>query len=225
MEYNAGGIKLAQPRQSHGEEIANVLTHGVGALFGVVASFFLIKEAFRTGDLWVITSFIIYVFSMTSSYLTSTLYHASKNARQKRLLRRFDHSAIYLHIAGTYTPFTLVALRNEGFWGWGLFAVVCVAALVGIWLSFRKMKKKSHLKTTCYLLMGWVVIIAFKPLLDVCRQTETMDVLYWLIAGGGFYTIGTIFFYLDKYKYMHSIWHLFVLGGSVCHFLAIYYLV
>lgn len=212
-------------RQTHSEEIANVLTHGGGMIFGIVASIILMVKAVHSGNLWVISSFAVYAVCMTSSYVTSTFYHASASARQKRLLRRFDHSAIYLHIAGTYTPFTLVALRQEGLWGWGLFTIVWIAAAVGVWLSFRRMKKKDHLKTTCYLVMGWVVVIAFKPLVDVFQRTNSMDVLYWLIAGGLFYTVGTIFFYLDKYKYMHPIWHFFVLGGSVCHFLAIYYLI
>ena len=120
--------------------------------------------------------------------------------------RRFDHGAIYLHIAGTYTPFTLLALRQEGYWGWSLFAVIWFAAVAGVWLSFRKMRKKDHLKTVCYLAMGWVVIIAFKPLLHVFRETGSMDVLYWLIGGGLFYTVGCLFFFLDKYKYMHPVW-------------------
>lgn len=207
------------------EEVANVLTHGAGMLFGLVALAFLLRKGAATGDPWVIGSFAVYGVCMTLSYVTSTFYHASFRARRKRLLRRFDHGAIYLHIAGTYTPFTLVALRSAGYWGWSLFAVVWIAAIVGVWLSFRKMKKTDHLKTACYLAMGWVVVIAFKPLLEVFRQTGRMDVLYWLIGGGLSYTLGTVFFYLDRYKYMHPVWHLFVLGGSVCHFLAIYKLV
>ncbi len=216
-------MKKQKPIKS--EEAANVLTHGLGMAFGLFALFLLMKKAFATSDPWVIGSFAVYGICMTLSYVTSTFYHASFRARRKRLLRRFDHSAIYLHIAGTYTPFTLVALRDEGYWGWSLFAVVWLAAAVGVWLSFRRMKKTDHLKTACYLAMGWVVIIAFKPLLDVFRETDRMDVLYWLIGGGMSYTAGTVFFYLDRYDYMHPIWHLFVLGGSVCHFLAIYYLV
>lgn len=209
----------------HTQETANVLTHGAGMFFGLLALFFLMKKALATGDPWVIGSFAVYGICMTLSYVTSTFYHASFRPRRKRLLRRFDHSAIYLHIAGTYTPFTLVALRQEGYWGWSLFAVVWIAAAVGVWLSFRRMKKTDHLKTACYLAMGWVVAIAFKPLWDVFHATGRMDVLYWLIGGGVSYTAGTVFFYLDRYPYMHPIWHLFVLGGSVCHFLAIYYLV
>ena len=212
-------------RQTYGEEVANVLTHGAGMIFGAVALILLLMASIRSGNPWAVGSSVVYTLSMTSSYVTSTFYHASANARRKRLLRRFDHSAIYLHIAGTYTPFTLVALRQVGYWGWSLFAIVWVAAVIGIFLSFRKMKKTDHLKTVCYLAMGWVVIIAFKPLLDVCRQTGSMDVLYWLIGGGLFYTVGCVFYFFDKYKYMHPMWHFFVLGGSVCHFISVYLLV
>ncbi|WP_293716625.1 hemolysin III family protein [uncultured Parabacteroides sp.] len=212
-------------RQTYGEEVANVLTHGAGMTFGIVAIILLLITSVRSGNPWAVGSSLVYALSMTSSYVTSTFYHASANVRQKRLLRRLDHSAIYLHIAGTYTPFTLVALRQEGYWGWSLFAIVWIAAVIGIALSFQKMRKTDHLKTVCYLAMGWVVIIAFKPLLDVCRRTDSMDVLSWLIAGGIFYTVGCIFYALDKYKYMHPIWHFFVLGGSTCHFISVYLLV
>ncbi|MCD8264366.1 MAG: hemolysin III family protein [Tannerellaceae bacterium] len=211
--------------ESYTEEVANMLTHGAGMLFGMVVSGVLLVTSIRSGDPWVMVSFVLYAICMTLSYVTSTFYHASAKAKQKYLLRRFDHSAIYLHIAGTYTPFTLVALRQESFWGWGLFTVVWLAALAGVWLSFRRMRKRDHLKTACYLAMGWVVIIAFKPLMDVLQRMEAMHVLYWLVAGGLFYTVGSIFFSLDKYKYMHPIWHFFVLGGSICHFIAIYQLV
>ncbi|WP_102408665.1 PAQR family membrane homeostasis protein TrhA [Parabacteroides bouchesdurhonensis] len=216
---------MAKQRQTYEEEVANVFTHGAGMVFGAVALVVLIHKAVCSGDRWAVGCVAVYAVCMTLSYVTSTFYHASARARRKRLLRRFDHSAIYLHIAGTYTPFTLVALRNEGYWGWSLFATVWIAAIIGVWLSFRKMKKKDHLKTICYLAMGWVVVIAFKPLVDVFRQTDSMDVLYWLIAGGLSYTAGTVFFYLDNHKYMHPVWHIFVLGGSICHFFAIYSLI
>lgn len=216
---------MVKQRQTHGEEVANVLTHGAGMVFGIVAIIVLMVAAVQSYNPWAIGSFAVYSVCMTLSYVTSTFYHASASARSKRLLRRFDHSAIYLHIAGTYTPFTLVTLRQEGYWGWTLFAIVWIAAAIGVYLSFRKMKKKDHLKTACYLAMGWVVVIAFKPLIAVFQRTGSMDVLYWLIAGGLFYTVGSIFFFLDKHKYMHPIWHFFVLGGSVCHFISIYLLV
>lgn len=215
---------MVKQRQTHGEEVANVLTHGVGMAFGIAAIVLLMTAAIRSHDPWRIGSFVIYAVCMTLSYVTSTFYHASANARKKRLLRRFDHSAIYLHIAGTYTPFTLVVLRQEGCWGWLLFAIIWSAAIIGVFLSFYKMKKTDHLKTACYLAMGWVVIIALKPLITVFQRTDSMDVLYWLIAGGLFYTAGSIFFFFDKYKYMHPIWHFFVLGGTVSHFISIYLL-
>lgn len=216
---------MAKTRQTHGEEIANVLTHGAGMFFGIVAIIVLMVVAIRSGNPWAMGSFAVYALCMTFSYVTSTFYHASSKARRKIGLRRWDHSAIYLHIAGTYTPFTLLPLRDEGYWGWGLFITIWLAAAIGIWLSFRKMKKRDHLKTVCYLAMSWVVIVAFKPLIDIFQRTDSMYILYWLIGGGGFYSLGTIFFFLDKYKFMHLIWHLFVLGGTVCHFIAIYNLV
>lgn len=211
--------------QYFNEEVANVLTHGAGMLFGIVAIFILMTTAIHTGNVWIIGSFGVYAVCMTLSYVTSTCYHAVICPDRKLLFRRFDHSAIYLHIAGTYTPFSLVTLRQEGYWGWALFIIVWTAALIGVILSFRKMKKQDHFKTACYLAMGWVVIIAFKPLIEVFQRTDSMDVLYWLMAGGLFYTVGSIFFFLDdKFRYMHPIWHFFVLGGSVCHFISIYLL-
>lgn len=216
---------ITKQRQTYGEELANVLTHGAGIGFGVTALVLLMISAIQTENPWVISSFIVYAICMTLSFMTSTFYHASARAKQKRLLRRFDHSAIYLYIAGTYTPFTLITLRQESYWGWTLFSVVWVAAIVGVYLSFRKMKKKDHLKTICYLAMGWVVVVVFKPLLHVLQITDSMEVLYWLVAGGLCYTVGCIFFSLDKYRYMHSVWHFFVLAGSVCHFMAVYLLV
>ncbi|MBP9576511.1 MAG: hemolysin III family protein, partial [Parabacteroides sp.] len=118
---------MRKQRQTHGEEVANVLTHGAGMLFGLTAIVVLMIAGIRTGDPWVIGSFAVYALCMTSSYVTSTFYHAASDPKRKCQLRRWDHSAIYLHIAGTYTPFTLVALRDEGFWGWGLFITVWLA--------------------------------------------------------------------------------------------------
>lgn len=216
---------MATARQSHGDEIANVLTHGAGMAFGFVAICLLFYKGILSNDPWSMASVVIYAVCMTASYVTSTFYHASRKAREKLLLRRWDHSAIYLHIAGTYTPFTLITLRQEAYWGWMLFAIVWFAAGIGIWLSFRKMGKNNIWKTVCYLLMGWVVIIAFRPLIAVFEREGTMDIFYWLIGGGLFYSFGTIFFFLDRHKYMHPLWHLFVLGGTVCHFIAVYLLV
>lgn len=206
------------------EEIANTLTHGTGMIAGLIAAIFLITAAIKTNDPWILISILIYSVGMLSSYVTSTFYHGIQNPFHKQSLRKFDHSAIFIFIAGTYTPFTLVTLRNEGAWGWALFAIVWIAAIAGTLLSFLKMKKSSNLKTICYLAMGWVIVFAVKPLLHTLGQSNSLDVLYWLIGGGAFYTIGSIFFFLDKYKYMHPLWHLFVMGGTICHFWAIYLL-
>lgn len=206
----------------HNEEVANTITHGIGILFGITAFILLIHETIQKGDLWTTSSFIIYGLGMLSSFVTSTFYHACEDLQLKKTLRKLDHSAIYIFIAGTYTPFTLVTLREEQAWGWSLFAVVWTAAAIGIMLSFLKMKKTSHLKTLCYLAMGWVIIFAFNPLVRVLSSNGRIDILYWLIAGGICYTVGAVFYFFDKYKYMHPIWHLFVLGGGICHFVAIY---
>lgn len=210
------------PRYSAKEERANTLTHAIGIIFGIVAGGFLIQKAINSNNIWAITSVSVYVLFMTFSYVTSTLYHVDKDEKRKLLRRKFDHAAIYVHIAGTYTPFTLVVLRNENYWGWSLFGVIWTAAIAGIFLSFLKLKNASKLETACYVAMGWVVVVAFKPLIDALSVNNSMPALYWLIGGGLFYTVGSVLYSFKKIQYMHAIWHLFVLGGSVCHALAIW---
>ena len=210
------------PRYSVKEEKANTYTHAIGVLFGIIAGFLLIQKAIGTGNYWAIASYSVYAVFMTLSYLTSTLYHIDKNRIRKKIRRKFDHAAIYAHIAGTYTPFTLVVLRQKDAWGWSLFAVIWMAAAAGITLSFLKLKNASKLETACYVAMGWVVVIAFKPLMDVLSANNSMPALYWLVGGGLFYTVGAVLYSFKKIQYMHAIWHLFVLGGSVCHALAIW---
>lgn len=209
-------------RYSAKEERANTLTHSIGIFFGIIAGTFLFQKAIASQNPWAIASFSIYIVFMILSYLTSTLYHAEKNQSRKVIRRKFDHAAIYGHIAGTYTPFTLIALRNESAWGWSLFGVIWAAAFAGIILSFMKLKNASKLETACYVAMGWVVVIAFKPLLGVLKANDSMPALYWLIGGGLFYTVGAILYSFKKIEFMHAIWHLFVLGGTVCHILAIW---
>ena len=212
-------------RQTYEEEVANVITHGGGVLLGLVGVFFLMMKAVPTNNWWVINTMTVYSIGMLTSFAASALYHAATSARKKRLLRRFDHSAIYLYIAGTYTPFSLLALRQEGAWGWIIFSIVWFSAIVGISQSFRHMRKQNHLKTACYLVMGWIIVIAFKPLLHWLQVNEKMDIFYWLIAGGAAYTLGSVCFFFDTHKYMHPLWHLFVLAGGVCHFMAVYLLI
>lgn len=204
------------------EERANTLTHAIGIPFGFTALFFLMQKAIPTGNYWLICSFLTYGIFMTFSYFTSTFYHNEKNEKTKLTRRKFDHAAIYVHIAGSYTPFTLVVLREQGAWGWSLFGIIWIAAIAGVLLSFLNLKNSSKLETACYVAMGWVVVVAFKPLIDALSASGSMDVFWWLVAGGVFYTIGAVLYSLKKIEYMHAIWHLFVLGGSVCHFISIY---
>lgn len=204
------------------EEKANTLTHAIGIPFGVVAFLLLAKNNIPSGNYWLLISTLVYAAFMTLSYVTSTFYHYERSENKKQLLRKFDHAAIYLHIAGSYTPFTLVVLRNEGYWGWTLFAIIWLAAIAGVILSFTNLKNASKLETACYVAMGWVVVIAFKPLIDVLSATDSMSIFWWLVAGGLSYTIGAIIYLLKKVEFMHAVWHLFVLGGSVCHATAIF---
>jgi hemolysin III len=165
---------------------------------------------------------VVFIIFMMTMYTSSTLYHAEKNEMNKPLRRKFDHAAIYAQIAGSYTPFTLVVLRENGAWGWSLFGIIWAAAILGVSLSFMNLKKGSKLETICYVAMGWVVVVAFKPLMDSLSVTGSLNVLWWLIGGGLFYTVGAVLYQFKKIPYMHAIWHLFVLGGSICHFVAIW---
>ena len=204
------------------EERYNAYTHAFGVVVSLVAGVVLVQKALFLHNLWAVVSYSVFVFFMTLMYLSSTVYHAEKNERIKPLRRKFDHAAIYAQIAGSYTPFTLVVLRERGAWGWSLFGVIWTAALVGILLSFMKLKNGSKLETICYVAMGWVVAVAFKPLIDALIITDSLSSLYWLIGGGLFYTIGSVLYSMKKIKYMHAIWHLFVLGGSICHVIAVW---
>lgn len=207
---------------SNEEEIANAVTHALGILLGVVGGYILLAAAMKSGSGWAVGSVIAYLFGMLASYISSTCYHGCTNTKRKGLLRKFDHAAIYLHIAGTYIPFTLIVLRGEGAWGWSLFAFICLAAISGLILSFVKLKDHSNLETVCYVVMGCAILIAIKPLIDVLSQEGKISALYWLIGGGVSYIVGALFYSWTKKKYMHTVFHLFVLGGSVCHIIAIY---
>lgn len=207
---------------STGEERANTLSHAAGILLGMVAGYILLSKSFAGFDLWKIGSVSIYLFGMLSCYMASTLYHGCKNELRKRSLQKLDHASIYVHIAGTYSPFTLIILRENGAWGWTLFTFIWLAAIIGIILSFRKTDKHSHIETVCYVIMGCAIFIAFKPLVDTLNETGGINSLYWLIAGGISYIIGAVFYSLAKMKYMHTVFHFFVLGGSICHIIAIY---
>ncbi len=213
---------MEKKRYSNTEEWANTLSHGFGVLLGVIAGYFLLAKAATNAEpYWAITCVSIYLAGMLSSYISSTWYHGSRPSKRKELLRKFDHGAIYLHIAGTYTPFTLLVMRQAGAWGWGIFAFVWLAAVVGFILSFKKLKEHSNLETICYVAMGTCILVAMKPLMNLLGAREALPALWWLIGGGASYIIGAVFYSLRK-PYMHAIFHLFCLGGSIGHIIAIW---
>lgn len=205
------------------EEIANSSSHALGILLGVFAGFLLLKAV--ANDVWAMASVLVYLFGMLSCYIFSTWYHACRNEKRKLVLQKFDHASIYLHIAGSYTPFTLVTLRNEGCWGWGLFLFTWLFAIVGILISFRKSMKHNHLETVSYVMMGCAILVALNPLLTALSAEGKTEAFYWLVAGGASYIIGAVFYSLTKLQYMHTVFHFFVLGGSICHIYAIFLVV
>ena len=202
--------------QTWGEELANSLSHGLGLLLAIAGLPVLVLRADHVGSGYAVAGALVFGVSAVLLYLASTLYHAIPQPRIKAILRVLDHSAIYLLIAGTYTPITLGVLH--GGWRWGLFGVVWGLALAGLLFKALGGLRFPHVSTVLYLAMGWVGVIAIHPL---WVHMETSG-LIWLAAGGLAYTLGVVFFVLDeKVHYSHFIWHLFVLTGTVCHFFAV----
>ena len=197
------------------DEIASALTHGLGAVAALAGSAVLITLTALFGDGWQLAAAIVFGVTLLLLYVASTLYHSIQHPVAKGRLKVFDHCAIYLLIAGTYTPFTLIGLRGP--WGWGLFAAIWTLALAGVVFKLFYTGRFKALSTGIYIAMGWLVVVAFKPML------ASLDAwtLGWLLAGGVSYTLGTYFYMREKIRYSHAIWHLFVIGGSVCHFVAV----
>ena len=202
--------------QTFGEELANSLSHGLALLAAIGALPVLIVDAVRDGGAASIVGASVFGVTMLMVYLTSTIYHALPLGMGKRVFLVLDHCAIFLLIAGTYTPFALGAL--SGAWGWSLFGVVWGLAVIGI-LSKTAVVARSDIFSTClYLAMGWLVVIAARPMLETVPTAG----LLWLLAGGLAYTLGVGFFLLDgRIRYAHFVWHLFVVAGSLCHFVAV----
>ncbi|MBO4316047.1 MAG: hemolysin III family protein [Prevotella sp.] len=204
---------------SHKEELWNAWSHAGGIVMGIVFGTIFLVWCAQSGSDWATISVILYLFGMLMSYISSTAYHAlSARSVWKERLRKWDHAAIYWHIAGSYSPITLVAMRNHGAWGWALFAFVWTAAIVGTIMSFVRLKDHSHLETVCFCLMGLSVLAAFKPLLD-CVSTAAVA---WIVAEGVCYITGAVFYSLNKRRYMHTVFHFFVLAGSLCHIIAVW---
>ena len=206
-------------RYTKKEEIWNAASHGGGILLGVVFGIIFLVWCFQADNNWARVGVILYLFGMLGSYVASTLYHSMKHhSKWKERLRRWDHAAIYWHIAGSYSPLTLVALRSQGYWGWSLFVFVWACAIAGTITSFIHLKEHSNLETICFVGMGLSVLVAFKPLMDSVSEAA----IIWLIAEGVSYITGAVFYSLNKRKYMHSVFHFFVLAGSVCHIIAVW---
>lgn len=202
--------------QSRGEEIANSVSHGLGLVAALLASPWLVSKALRRDDPEFVVGAVVFAATMVFLYLASTLYHALPPGRIKHIFRVIEHVAIFFLIAGTYTPFTLGVL--QGAWGWTLLGLIWSLALVGTALKLFQGMAHPHVSTSLYLAMGWLIVIAIHPL----STRVPASGLLWLTGGGLAYTAGVVFFALDsRLYYGHFIWHLFVLAGTACHFVAV----
>ncbi|MBQ9191926.1 MAG: hemolysin III family protein [Bacteroidaceae bacterium] len=203
------------------EERWNVGSHAAGIALGVGFGVLFLVWCARAKDGWATAGVILYLIGMLGSYITSTVYHALPQSWPSReVLRRWDHAAIYWHIAGSYSPVTLVALRDAGLWGWGLFCFVWAAAIAGTIVSFRGLKDHSYVETACFVIMGLSVLVAFRPLL----QHVDHIAVNWLVAEGIFYVAGAVVYAFSHNRpFIHTVFHFFVLAGSICHIICVWH--
>ncbi len=206
-------------RYSASEEITNSITHGLGIILSIIALIILVVSAGIYGNTRHIISVSIYGATLVLLYTASTLYHSIQNPRTKNIFQVLDHTAIYILIAGTYTPFTLISLR--GSWGWSIFAVIWCLAFVGTVIEFGRMKRWRFVSLVLYIGMGWTILVAIKPLFT----SLAMGGIILLILGGVAYTSGILFYRWKNLKFHHAVWHLFVLAGSTFHFFAVLFYV
>ena len=210
-------VAAGERPQRFGEEVANAVSHGIGLLGAIAALPILVIGSERSGGAAAIAGAGIFGATLLLLYLASTIYHALPAGKAKRVFVVIDHCAIFLLIAGTYTPFTLGVLN--GAWGWSLFGVIWGLALVGILLKSILGTRYQSLSVALYLVMGWLVVVAAQPVISAVPVAG----LLWLLAGGLFYTLGVVFFHFDnRVRYAHFVWHLFVVGGSFCHCVAVF---
>lgn len=204
--------------QSKKEELLNGISHALGFLAALVATPYLIMRAIEIGDAGFVVGTAIFCTTMILLYFISTIYHLLPYGKAKNILLLLDHSAIFLLIAGTYTPFTLGVFR--GAWGWTLFGTIWTLAIIGMVLKVASKKPHPMFSTILYLIMGWVILIVIKPFVTLVPMAGVL----WLLAGGIFYTLGVVFFVLDsRFRYAHCIWHIFVILGTLCHAISIYW--
>ena len=205
---------------SKSEEILNITTHGAGLLMGLAVTIFFIVKGAGIDSPVAMFSLGLYMFGVVSSYVASTVYHSipGSKVKAKAIARKFDHAAIYWHIAGSYSPLTLIGMNGGGqtIWAWVIFGIVWLSAIVGTSLSFRKMKAQSYLETACYVLMGLTILIAFKPFYDSCG----LKVVLWVVAEGVAYITGAVLYSFKKIPYIHSVFHVFVILGDISHMTA-----
>ncbi|MBR4156794.1 MAG: hemolysin III family protein [Bacteroidales bacterium] len=212
-------------KYSHSEEVANSGSHFLGTVMGVIVCSLFLSKAYQSGNALSICALWIYFFGVVSSYVASSVYHACPVRKEKArlLLRKFDHAAIYWHIAGSYTPITLIAMYNYGAttWAIGVTVFIWLSAILGTMLTFRKIKPHSYFKTACYVLMGLSILVAIKPLYD----SVGLKVVLFIVAEGLSYIIGAVFYSFKKIKFMHSVFHVFVVLGDVFHMIAVWYVI
>ncbi len=202
---------------SKNEELLNTISHAIGIALSIVAAVLLMIKAVHLASPVYIVSFGVFALSLLILYSASTFYHGAKNPAAKQKLKIFDHAAIYVLIAGSYTPFALIVLPTA--WGWSMFGVEWALALAGIILKLFYTGQFEKISTAAYVLMGWIVVIAIKPLINNLSHQGIM----WLFIGGIFYTVGALLYLIKKLPYNHAIFHVFVLLGSFSHFVAVYY--
>lgn len=209
-----------EKKYTKGEEIANTSTHAAGIVMGVTIGIIFIVMCVKGGDAWTGWGVGLYLFGMLGSYIASTLYHAlPQGTKARSILRKFDHAAIYWHIAGSYSPITLLAIiQRYDVWGICLFCFIWLAAIVGSVCSFINLKGHNHFETICYVMMGLSVLVAFGPLWDSAGPSASI----WIIAEGVMYITGAVFYALYKKPYLHTVFHSFVLLGSICHIVAVW---
>jgi len=208
--------KISNPKYSKKEEKLNVLTHAFGLIMSIVGLPFLLLKSLQYNGFWQPLSIVIFGVSLIVLYAASTFYHASKDSKLRRKLNIFDHAAIYILIAGTYSPFTIIIL--DGSLGWLIFSCTWVFAFVGIVLKFFFTGRYDKLSTAMYILMGWQIILVIKPLMNAF----SINGLKFLFAGGVFYTLGALLYSSKKITYNHAIFHVFVLLGSASHYICVY---